>query len=154
MVILGIDPGSSRIGYSVIEKKGTVIRLIKAGIIEIKNKRQATLKYKTLAAEIEKIIGQYIPTLAAMERLYFSRNQKTAMEVAGAIGVITYLISKADIPLREYSPQQIKKAVTGFGDADKTAVAKMVRLLLPMADISGPDDVSDAIAVAITAAHD
>ncbi|KKU14624.1 crossover junction endodeoxyribonuclease RuvC [Candidatus Wolfebacteria bacterium RIFCSPLOWO2_01_FULL_45_19] len=152
MIILGIDPGSSRIGYGVIEKKPGNIRLIKAGVIEIKTKK-TSLKYATLASELENLLKKCRPDIAAIEKLYFSKNQKTAMEVAGAIGVIMYVISKSGVPLREYAPQQIKKAITGFGSADKATVAKMSCALLNIKDIPGPDDVSDAVAIAITAAH-
>ncbi len=151
MVILGIDPGSNRIGYAVLEKsKG--LRLIKAGVIEIKS-RSKTFKYTSLAENIESILKKYRPDLAAVEKIYFSKNQKTVIEVAGAIGIILYVISRKRIPLREYTPPQIKKAITGFGGADKAAVAKMSCLLLNVKEIPGPDDVSDAVAVAITAAH-
>jgi len=153
MIILGIDPGSSRIGYGVIEKNpGKTLRLVKAGVIEIKTKNKAG-KYTALALHLEKILKKYKPDAAAVEKLYFSKNQKTAMEVAGAIGVIIYIVSKAGLPLHEYAPQEIKKAMTGFGSADKTAVAKMALALLNIENIPGPDDVSDAVAIAITAAH-
>lgn len=153
MTILGIDPGSSRIGYGIIEKNpGKTLRLIKAGLIEIKSGSKPE-KYTALASRLDNLLKKYKPDIAAVEKLYFSKNKKTAMEVAGAIGVIMYVISKTGVPLREYAPMQVKKALTGFGSADKMAVAKMSLALLNIKNIQGPDDVSDAIAIAITAAH-
>lgn len=153
MTILGIDPGSSRIGYGIVEKKpGKPLRLIKAGLIEIKTKSRPE-KYAALASRLENLLKKYKPDIAAVEKLYFYKNKKTAMDVAGAIGVIIYVISKTGVSLREYAPMQVKKALTGFGSADKVVVAKMNLALLNIKNIPGQDDVSDAVAIAITAAH-
>ena len=152
MLILGLDPGSTRVGYWFIQKNKNGLTLIKSGLLKVASKE----KHQRLI-EIEKHLLQLIkknkPDLVAMEKLFFMKNLKTAMEVAQSRGVLTLTITKYKIPLLEFSPSEIKIAVTGYGMADKKAVAKMVSLILKTKEIKGPDDVTDAIATAITAAN-
>jgi crossover junction endodeoxyribonuclease RuvC len=152
MKILGIDPGSTRVGYGFIKKgAGNSVTLLDYGIIE--NKAETLVeKMVAVGVGVEKILKKFSPTLVAVEKLYFSKNQKTALEVAHARGVILFVIRKTGIPTLELGPGEIKAAVTGYGNADKQAVAKMTKLILNIEKIVGPDDVSDALAVAIAAA--
>lgn len=151
MKILGIDPGSTRIGYGLVEDKGDLVALdfglIELGHIERKNRLTA------LGVEIKKILAKTKPEFAAVEELFFQKNQKTAIEVAEARGVICYLLGERGVPYLEYGPREIKQALTNDGRADKTAVATMVKKILRLKTIEGPDDVADALAIAITAAH-
>jgi crossover junction endodeoxyribonuclease RuvC len=148
MKILGIDPGSTRVGYGIIENKGGRLKFIRAGLLKILSKDKA----KRLL-ELEKSFSQLLkkerPDLAVMEKLYFAKNLKTALEVAQSRGVLTLIIVKYKIPLLEYTPLEIKQGVTGYGLADKKSVAKMVSKILKIKKISGYDDVSDALAAAI-----
>ena len=152
MKILGVDPGSSRCGYGLIEKTGSKLTFIKAGLIEIKE-NDINQKLFYLANDYKKILRQNQPKLVGIEKIFFSKNIKTAIEVAQARGVLILETLRQKIPLVEFTPQEIKLAVTNYGSADKMAVAKMVNIILGRQDINVIDDVSDAIATAIAAAN-
>ena len=149
MRILGIDPGTSRIGYGLINDRP--LKLIDYGVIEIKDKTNT--KFLTLSEKLEELINKSRPDAAAVEKIYFAKNQKTAIEVAQARGIILLSLLKNKIPVYEYTPQEIKLSVTNYGLADKKAVAKLVKLLLGINELKGYDDASDALAIAITAAN-
>ncbi len=149
MVILGIDPGTTRIGYGLIEKNGG-LKLIDYGVIETKNGDQKN-KLLALASDLRKLIKKHKPVVAGIEKLYFSKNQKTALAVAEARGVITLIIAEAGISIVEFGPNEIKSAVTGYGASDKEAVRKIVALSLKIDSVEGFDDASDALAIAIRA---
>jgi crossover junction endodeoxyribonuclease RuvC len=149
MRILGIDPGTSRIGYGLID--GDKSKLIRYGVIEAKEK-ELTGKIANLTAQLRILLSETSPDLIAIEKLYFAKNQKTAMDVAQARGAILSICLEKKIPTVEYSPNEVKSQVAGYGLADKKAVAKMVRLILKVESLSGYDDASDALAIALTAA--
>ncbi len=151
MKILGIDPGSTRIGYGLI-KSDSDLKVLDFGLIEIKAS-SISEKLLLLADKFAKLLEKTKPDLVSVEKIYFAKNQKTAIEVAEARGVILFLILKNKIPLLEYNPREVKQAVTGYGLADKIAVNKMVCRILNLEKISGPDDIADALAIAITAAN-
>jgi crossover junction endodeoxyribonuclease RuvC len=152
MVILGIDPGFSRIGYGAILKKGAELNHIASGLFGITKETQAE-RLITIEQEILKLINNLQPTRIGLEKLFFFRNQKTAIGVAEARGVILNTIKKTGVPFFEFTPLEIKIAVTGDGSASKEAVAKMVKLFLKLPDKKVIDDVSDALAIAITASR-
>lgn len=148
MKILGIDPGTNRIGYGLIEKNGE-LKLIDYGVIEIK-KKSSVLE---MTKRFSNILKKFRPDLAAIEKIYFSKNRKTALNVSQAKGMLILKVLENRIPLVEYGPMEIKLAVTGYGLADKKAVAKMVKIFLKLKKLRGYDDASDALAIAITAAN-
>ncbi len=152
MTILGIDPGTSRIGYGVIKKERGALMFLDAGILKVKNKnpQHALLEIKNGLASLVK---KWRPDVLAVEKLYFSKNQKTAMEVAQARGVILLAGLEARIEIKEYAPNEIKSGVAGYGFADKKAIAKMVNLILRTPRLKIIDDASDALAIAIFAAQ-
>ncbi|MEK9154518.1 MAG: crossover junction endodeoxyribonuclease RuvC [Patescibacteria group bacterium] len=152
MLILGIDPGSTRTGYGIIKKDGNNLRLIKSGLLKIssKDKQQRLVE---LAQSFSGLIKKQKPQLIAIEKLFFMKNIKTALDVAQSRGVLTLIALEHKIPLLEYSPSEIKAAATGYGLADKKAVAKMVAIILKVDKINKIDDVTDALATAITAAN-
>lgn len=152
MRILGIDPGSTRIGYGLIESKGSKLELIKSGLLKIEsdNKEERLLE---LANSFEKLLDAEKPDLVSVEKLYFVKNIKTGMDVAQSRGIIILLCRRKKVEIVEYAPSEIKMNITGSGNADKKAVAKMVKMTLKTDKITGPDDVYDAIAIAITAAN-
>lgn len=150
MRILGIDPGSTRIGYGLIES-GSNLKALDFGLIEIKAK-SISEKLLSLANQFAALLEKTKPDLAAVEKIYFTKNQKTIIEVAQARGIILFLILKNNIPLLEYNPREVKQAVTSYGLADKYAVAKMVCRILNIKEIPKIDDTTDALAIAITAA--
>lgn len=150
MKILGIDPGHSRIGYGLLETEGDMTAL-DFGLIETEP-GALNDKLAELAARMAKLLDALRPDIIAIEKLFFSKNQKTALAVAEARGVIKTIVLERGIKLLEYTPQEVKQAVTNDGRADKKSVAQMVCLLLKLKSIPGPDDVSDALAIAITGA--
>jgi len=150
--ILGIDPGTVRIGYGLIEKNGGKLSLIKSGLLNIVSTEKIERLYE-LEKDFQKLLKETKPDLVALEKLYFLKNKKTALDVAEARGILLVNVHKAGIPLVEFSPPQVKSAVAGYGKADKSAVAKMAARFLGMESIDAIDDVTDAIAIAIAASN-
>ncbi len=154
MTILGIDPGSHRIGYGIITKeKG--LKLIDYGVIGVDRKKSNSQILEN-AQKLSQLIKKYQPDLVSIEKIYFSKNVKTGIEVAQTRGALILEISKCGLAIKEYSPSEIKLSVTGYGLADKKAVTKMVALTLGVKPdgLKNNDDAADALAVAITAAND
>ncbi|OGM90263.1 crossover junction endodeoxyribonuclease RuvC [Candidatus Wolfebacteria bacterium RBG_13_41_7] len=149
MKILGIDPGSTRIGYGLINKSGSELRFVKAGLLKINSKDKCE-RLVDLEKSFSALLKKEKPDWAVMEKLYFIKNQKTGLEVAQSRGILTLLITKSKIPLMEFTPLEIKQGVTGYGMADKKSVAKMVAKILKMDKINKYDDATDALAAAIT----
>ncbi len=150
-VILGIDPGTTRVGYGVIKKSGGVIKLLDYGVIEPgKNDDH----FRTLEKSLNLVIKKYKPSLAAVEKIYFSKNKKTAMSVAEYRGIILFILNKKALKVLEFNPNDIKLVVTGMGNSDKKTVSKYVCFTLGINKIAGHDDASDALAVAIRAAFE
>ena len=151
MKILGIDPGTSRIGYGLIETSDG-LKLVRHGVIEPKQKSLQE-KISRLSVYFRKLLDESRPDLAAIEKLFFAKNRKTAMEVAQARGAILSILLENGVPVVEYAPNEVKAQVAGYGLADKVGVAKMVKLILKIDELPGYDDASDALAIAITAAN-
>lgn len=150
---LGIDPGSHRIGFGLVEKAGRDLSAKDYGVIEFKS-GESSNRLVLLEKEMEKLIKRSKPSLIAVERLYFSQNRTTGMMVAESRGVIMLAAKKANVPTAEYDPTTIKQRVTGYGLSDKKAVMKMVKILLGLQDFKGLDDASDALAIAIVGCLD
>ena len=149
MIILGIDPGTTAIGYAFIENP-LAPRALTSGLLTI-HADSAADRLKELHKELTALIDQWRPDVLAVEKIFFSRNVKTAIEVAQARGVILLTSSLAGLRVYEYTPLEVKKVITGDGNADKLQVKKIVQLTLKeMAQVSARDDVFDAIAIALT----
>lgn len=150
MISLGIDPGTRRIGYGLVQTshRDATVTLIAAGILKIKSTDDPSALAET-KNELDALIKKYKPDVVAIEKLYFAKNQKTAIAVAQARGVILLAARECRVPIREYTPNEVKLGVTGYGSADKKAVLKMVRLILNKPDLKVIDDASDALALAI-----
>jgi crossover junction endodeoxyribonuclease RuvC len=154
-VILGIDPGIADTGYGLIEKgKGGKISCLAYGSIKTKAGLPMAERLETLNNELEKIIKKYQPGLAAVEELFFYNNAKTAIVVGQARGVILLTCRKNKIPLFELTPLQVKQTISGYGQADKKQVQKMVKMLLGLQEVPKPDDAADALAIAISALNE
>lgn len=153
MLVLGIDPGLAITGYAVVAEEGATLRLITTGVVRTSAKAPSSQRLRTLYAGLQKIIQEFQPEAAAIEELFFSRNVRTAMAVSQARGVTLLALADAGLPIVEYTPMQVKQAVTGYGNADKRQVQKMVQLLLNLSEIPRPDDAADAVAVAICYTH-
>jgi len=151
MIILGIDPGTTRIGYAVIEKKDSDnLNLLTCGCLESKNKEQKD-RLKEISDLILDLILKYRPEVLAIEKLFFTKNAKTALAVAEARGVI--INSANSLNIREFTPLEIKVAITGYGKAEKEQVKKMACRILKLEKMPKIDDTSDALAIALTACY-
>ncbi len=153
MIILGIDPGSVRVGYGVLKKGQGVLRHIESGLLPIHTHDKAS-RLVELERALHALLVRAKPDMVGIEKLYFSKNQKTALEVAQARGVILRTIAASRIPFLEFTPREVKLAVTGDGNATKRGVAAMVGRFLHFPLKGGvADDVTDALAIAITTSH-
>ncbi|MBS1706924.1 MAG: crossover junction endodeoxyribonuclease RuvC [Armatimonadetes bacterium] len=149
MIILGIDPGLERMGYGVIRKQGSRIEALEYGLI----KTPPTLlpdRLRLIEEQLTEVIDRTKPDEVATERLLFAANKTTAMDVAKALGVALLVTSKLGLPWCEYSPPEIKLSVVGTGRAEKSQIQFMVTKLLGLPSPPKPDDVADALAIAIT----
>ena len=154
MIIIGIDPGYAITGYGVVEFESNHFKTLDFGVISTKAGTPFELRLLTIFQELEALIARYKPDVMAVEELFFARNTTTAIGTAQARGVIILTGAKAGIPVFEYTPMQVKLAVTGYGRADKNQVSAMIRILLHLDKSSKIiDDASDALAIAICQAH-
>lgn len=149
MIIFGVDPGLAIVGYGIIEYSGNRYRAIDYGCIKTEAKTPFTERLKIIYDELSSIIDRYDPDDLAIEELFFNKNAKTALKVGQARGVEILSAVNKGVDVYEYTPLQIKQAVAGYGRADKKQVQEMVKLLLNLQKIPSPDDVADALAVAI-----
>jgi crossover junction endodeoxyribonuclease RuvC len=151
--IIGIDPGTGILGFGVIEVQKNQPKLVDAGVIRTKTHQPTDERlieiYRHLATEISRTK----PTVMSIEKLFFAQNITTAMSVSEARGVAILAGKLAGLEIVEYTPLQIKMAVTGYGRADKKQMQEMVRVLLSLKEVPKPDDCADALAAAITHAH-
>lgn len=151
MRILGIDPGTGTLGFGVIDVDKTgKVQMVDAGVIRTPVKEDDAVRLQTIFEELTDIIAQNKPTEMAVEKLFFSQNVTTAMTVAQARGVVLLCGKQAGMNISEYTPQQIKQALTGYGKAEKKQIQEMVRAILKLKVIPKPDDCADALAAAIT----
>ena len=150
MIVLGIDPGYDRLGLAVVEQKSGQLELLYSDCFMTDKKSAFSARLLVIGNEIEKILKTWSPQIVATEKLYFTVNQKTAMAVAEARGVITYLSAKHSLPLIEYTPLEIKSCVTGYGSSDKKQMIEMIPRLIKITKTIKHDDEHDAIGVALT----
>ena len=150
MRILGIDPGTGILGFGVIDVDGPKMQLVDAGVIRTPVKQDDAIRLQTIYEELTDIITTNKPTWMAVEKLFFLRNVTTAMTVAQARGVVLLCGQQNGLKLAEYTPLQIKQAVTGYGRAEKKQIQEMVRVILKLDKAPQPDDCADALAAAIT----
>lgn len=149
MRILGIDPGTGILGFGVIDYEGGKTRLVDAGVIRTPVKEEDSVRLETIYDELHQIIVELKPQVMSVEKLFFAQNVTTAMSVAQARGVVLLCGKQHNLELHEYTPLQIKQALTGYGRADKKQMQEMVRVVLGLKDVPKPDDCADALAAAI-----
>lgn len=155
MLVLGIDPGIALTGWGVIEKdelSQNGLKMIEYGVIETLKGNDHTDRLLELHTDLASVIKEFSPDRIGIEQLFFCNNQKTAITVGEARGVILLTVRQADIPVREFTPLQIKDAVCGYGNAPKRQVQEMVKSILELDEIPTPDDAADGLAVAICCA--
>jgi len=151
-VILGIDPGIADTGFGVIEKTSSIgMKCINYGSIKTKAGLELATRLEILAKELKELIKRYKPDLISIEQLFFCKNVKTAMTVGQARGVILLVCKQNKIKTVEFTPLQVKQAVSSYGKASKLQVQKIVKTLLGLKEIPRPDDAADALALAICA---
>lgn len=153
MIILGVDPGYAILGYGIIEAAGTRLSALDYGVIETRPDEPFPQRLEKLYLGIRQLVGLYKPEHIAFEELFFSRNTATALQVGAGRGVALLAAQQLGMPLYEYTPMQIKLAVTGSGHADKKQMQHMVKLLLNLKKMPTPDDAADALGVAICHSH-
>ncbi len=150
MIILGIDPGFDRMGCAVLEKSRGGEKLLYSTCLMSDKKAPHAERLFSIGREIEKIIKERKPDILAIEKLFFTKNQKTAMMVSEARGMVLFLAAAKKIEIKEYTPLEIKIALTGYGKAEKRQVQEMVKAVLKMSVTPKSDDEVDAIACALT----
>jgi crossover junction endodeoxyribonuclease RuvC len=154
MLVLGIDPGTATTGYGLVRQlEDGSLQAVAHGAILTPAKTPMPQRLDKLFSELNKIIFLHRPDSAAVEKLFFSKNVKTALSVGQGRGVVLLALAKANLSIGEYTPNEIKQAVTGYGSAGKSQMQEMVKMLLGLEDRPKPDDAADALAVAICHLH-
>jgi crossover junction endodeoxyribonuclease RuvC len=151
--VLGVDPGLGRTGVALVEGRPGSLRLVHVGCIETAADEGDGARLLNLSLALGELAGRLLPEVAAVERLYFSTNRQTAMRVSEARGVILCALAAAGVPVAEYTPNEVKESIAGYGAATKRQVARMSASLLGVERIEGPDDAADACAAAICHHH-
>ena len=150
MRIIGIDPGTAITGFGVIDTDGSGFSFVDAGVIRTPKEQPMNERLLTVYDEIHELLVEFKPDVMSIELLFFARNVTTAMTVGQSRGIVMLAATQAKIPVFEYTPMQVKQAVTGYGKADKKQIQEMVKTLLKLDAIPKPDDAADGLAIAIT----
>lgn len=151
--ILGIDPGIAIVGFGFIDKQGSKLTPVQYGCIQTEAHTPEEERLLHVYEGMVQLIEKYNPDAVALEKLFFNRNVTTAMSVGQARGVLVLAAVQKGLPVAEYTPMQVKQAIVGYGKAEKRQVQEMTRMFLKLQAIPKPDDVADALAVAICHAH-
>lgn len=149
MKILGIDPGMAIVGYSLVDFDGENVTLVHSGSIQTSKNDKEPRRLLEIFEDMTTIVEEFKPDAAAIEKLFFFRNQTTVMPVAHARGVILTVLEKFNVPVFEYTPMEVKQVLTGYGRADKKEVEQMVKISLGCDTLPKLDDTVDSIAIAI-----
>lgn len=153
MIILGIDPGTATTGYGVISSETKeIFEVLDFGVITTDKDDTDSKRLEVLAMDLEAIIQKYKPEKIGVERLFFTTNQKTAMGVSQARGVVLLAGEKHKLPILEFTPLQVKSILCGYGKADKQQVQFMVQKTFKLSSVPKPDDAADALAIALCTA--
>ncbi|TVY11930.1 crossover junction endodeoxyribonuclease RuvC [Paenibacillus cremeus] len=153
MRVLGIDPGIAIVGFGFIDKQGHKLVPVQYGSIQTEAHTPDALRLKQVYEAAVQLIDKYKPDAVAIEKLFFNRNVTTALTVGQARGVLMLAAEQKGLPIAEYTPLQVKQAIVGYGKAEKKQVQEMVRMFLNLSAAPKPDDVADALAIAICHAH-
>lgn len=153
MIVLGIDPGYAIVGFGVVEYKSNAFKVLEHGTITTEAKTPFNERLEKIYDEADALFSKYPIDAMAIEKLFFNTNQKTAIDVAQARGVLVLAAQKHKVPVFEYTPLQVKQSVVGYGRAEKKQVQEMSKILLNLKEIPKPDDAADALAMAICHCH-
>jgi len=151
--IFGIDPGSSRTGYGCIEMRGSRYRIVVCGALTTPARGTFPQKLLTIYDGLTDLLGRHRPDCVAIENLFYARNARSALTLGHVRGVVMLVATRAGVPIAEYSPAEVKRAIVGYGRAEKHQVQRMIKLLLGLETAPSPYDVSDALAVALCHSH-
>ncbi|HLF41240.1 MAG TPA: crossover junction endodeoxyribonuclease RuvC [Acidimicrobiia bacterium] len=149
MFVLGIDPGVSRCGYGVVAQEGSALRAVACGVIRTSPDDPLPERLAALQGELEALVAETRPAAVAVERVFFQTNVRTAMSVGQASGLALAVAARAGLPVVQYTPNEVKQAVAGYGGADKAQVQAMVAKILRLSEAPKPPDAADALALAI-----
>lgn len=150
MRIVGIDPGTAITGFGVIDYEQGKFKFVDAGVIRTPKEQPMNERLSTVYDEMQELLAEFKPDVMSIELLFFARNVTTAMTVGQSRGIVILAATQAKVPVYEYTPMQVKQAVTGYGKADKKQIQEMVKSLLKLDAIPKPDDAADGLAIAIT----
>jgi len=153
MRVLGLDPGLAITGYGLVEGDGQRLVALEHGVIRTPAGAPRSQRLVLLHDELSALLARYNPDVAAVEELFLDTNARTAMSVGEARGVLLLTLAQAGVSVAEYTPMQVKQAVTGYGGAGKQQVQQMIALLLNLAEIPRPDDAADALAISVCYLH-
>ncbi len=153
MIIFGIDPGYAIVGYGILRYERNTMQVLNFGAITTPAKTDFPYRLKTIFDDLSFLFDRFAPDALSIEKLFFNTNQKTAIDVAQARGVILLAAENRGIPIFEYTPLQVKQSVVGYGRAEKKQVQEMTKNLLGLSAVPKPDDTADALAMAICHAH-
>jgi len=153
MIIMGIDPGFAITGYGIVKYEGNKFSVIDYGAITTEASMKLPQRLLMLSNKLDELIARYKPDAISIEELFFNKNIKTALTVGHGRGVAVLSAAKSGIDVYEYTPLQVKQAVVGYGRAEKSQIQQMIKVILNLDEIPKPDDVADALAVAICHAH-
>jgi crossover junction endodeoxyribonuclease RuvC len=153
MLTLGVDPGVAATGFGLVEQRGDKLSHVSSGCITTSSKESAHIRIAKIYSELKSLITKYRPDQIAVERLFFGENSKTAMAVGQARGIVLLVAAEKKIPIAEYTPLEVKSALTGYGKAEKRQIQQMVKVLLHLLQAPKSDDEADALAVAICHIH-
>lgn len=153
MRVLGIDPGTARCGYGLVEYDNSRLNALAHGVIQTSSSLAHSERLLHVYQGVCELITRFAPQALGLEQLFFNKNVRTAMEVGQARGVIILAAAQLKVPLLEFTPLQVKQAVVGYGRASKEQVIYMTQKLLALPEKPSPDDVADALAIGICALH-
>lgn len=155
MIIIGIDPGLATTGYGIIKqaagkrRKKEIFKCLSYGLIQTKPSFAPAERLKKISKELDELIRKYQPGILAVENIYFFKNLKTALPVSQAKGVILLSAANKNIPVYEFTPLQVKMAITGYGRAEKRQIQEVIKNELNLKELPRPDDAADALAIAV-----
>lgn len=153
MRVLGIDPGTVSCGYGIVERRGNQLVVVAYGVIKCPRSDPYAKRLVTIFAGLEAVIAEHRPDCAAIEEAFFGKSVQSALRIGEGRGIAIVCAGKAGLPVTQYPPATVKKAVVGSGSAHKSQVQHMVQVLLSLAELPRPEDASDALAVAICHCH-
>jgi crossover junction endodeoxyribonuclease RuvC len=149
VIVVGIDPGTRKLGWGVVRRKGTHLEHVAHGVIALDERQPLAQRLATLSVELTRVLQEYCPQVGSVETLFFHKDAQAAAKLGHARGVVLLCLAQAGIEVAEYQPARVKRAITGNGQAEKRQVAMIIRAVLGLPEVP-PPDAADALALAVT----